>query len=399
MLKLGYKLMSEEHGPLALVRNATRAEQAGFDFAAISDHFFPWLEEQGHAPFAWSVLGALANATRRMALMTAVTCPIMRYHPAIIAQATATMALLSNGRFTLGLGAGERLNEHVIGAGWPGRGERQERFAEAIEIIQGLLAGELTNYRGRYFQLDHARLFDRPNSKPPVAIAAGGIEAARLAGRKGDALVATEARSDLVKAFISAGGSGPRYAEVALCYAEHVEAVRKTAHRYFRWSVTEWPVMAELPDTEGFAAASKHVSSETVSQLVSCGPSAEHPSASDRALCHGGLRSHCPGADRTGARWVHRIFRARARPRARPSQGRIGVPRALSPCVMPALSPSCPRVAQASTSCFLAQEKTWMAEQNLLLEGAPGPPDRHRSRARGACQTASRHPPPAQPAR
>jgi len=173
MLKLGYKLMSEEHGPLALVRNATRAEQAGFDFAAISDHFFPWLEEQGHAPFAWSVLGALANATRRMALMTAVTCPIMRYHPAIIAQATATMALLSNGRFTLGLGAGERLNEHVIGAGWPGRGERQERFAEAIEIIQGLLAGELTNYRGRYFQLDHARLFDRPNSKPPVAIAAG----------------------------------------------------------------------------------------------------------------------------------------------------------------------------------------------------------------------------------
>ena len=257
MLKLGYKLMSEEHGPLALVRNATRAEQAGFDFAAISDHFFPWLEEQGHAPFAWSVLGALANATRRMALMTAVTCPIMRYHPAIIAQATATMALLSNGRFTLGLGAGERLNEHVIGAGWPGRGERQERFAEAIEIIQGLLAGELTNYRGRYFQLDHARLFDRPNSKPPVAIAAGGIEAARLAGRKGDALVATEARSDLVKAFISAGGSGPRYAEVALCYAEDAEAARKTAHRYFRWSVTGWPVMAELPDTEGFAAASK----------------------------------------------------------------------------------------------------------------------------------------------
>src|SRR5204863_6425057 len=128
--------------------------------------------------------------------------------------------------------------------------ERQERFAEAIEIIQGLLAGELTNYRGRYFQLDHARLFDRPNSKPPVAIAAGGIEAARLAGRKGDALVATEARSDLVKAFISAGGSGPHYAEVALCYAEHVEAARKTAHRYFRWSVTGWPVMAELPDTE-----------------------------------------------------------------------------------------------------------------------------------------------------
>ena len=154
--------------------------------------------------------------------------------------------------------------------------ERQERFAEAIDIIQGLLAGELTNYRGRYFQLDHARLFDRPESKPPVAIAAGGPEAARLAGRKGDALVATEARSDLIKEFVSAGGSGPRYAEVALCYAQPEEEARRTAHRYFRWSVSGWPVMAELPDTEGFAAASKHVSPETVAELISCGPSAQH---------------------------------------------------------------------------------------------------------------------------
>ena len=138
MLKLGYKLMSEEHGPADLVRNATRAEAAGFAFAAISDHFSPWLEEQGHAPLAWPVLGAVANATRRMGLMTAVTCPTMRYHPAIVAQGAATLALLSDDRFTLGLGAGERLNEHIIGAGWPGRAERHERLAEAIEIIQGL---------------------------------------------------------------------------------------------------------------------------------------------------------------------------------------------------------------------------------------------------------------------
>ena len=172
MLKLGYKLMSEEHGPTDLVRNAQRAEQAGFDFAAISDHFFPWLEEQGHAPLAWSVLGALAHATRRIGLMTAVTCPTMRYHPAIIAQGAATLSLLSNNRFTLGLGAGERLNEHVIGAGWPGRGERHQRLLEAVEIIQGLLAGTLTNYRGHHLQLDHARLFDRPKQKPPVAVAA-----------------------------------------------------------------------------------------------------------------------------------------------------------------------------------------------------------------------------------
>jgi G6PDH family F420-dependent oxidoreductase len=194
MLNLGYKLMSEEHGPADLVRNAQHAEQAGFDFAAISDHFSPWLEEQGHAPLAWSVLGAVANATRRIGLMTAVTCPSMRYHPAIIAQGAATVAMLSNNRFTLGLGAGERLNEHVIGAGWPGRGERHERLSEAVDIIQGLLGDTLTNYRGKHLHLDHARLFDRPERKPAVAIAAGGIEAARLAGRKADGLIVTEAR-------------------------------------------------------------------------------------------------------------------------------------------------------------------------------------------------------------
>src|ERR1700733_2454028 len=150
MLKLGYKLMSEEHGPKELVANARKAEAAGFDFAAISDHFSPWIEEQGHSPLAWSVLGAIANATQRLGLMTAVTCPTMRYHPAIIAQGAATLALLSGDRFTLGLGSGERLNEHVIGLGWPGIAERHERFVEAIDIIQGLLSGEMTNYRGRH---------------------------------------------------------------------------------------------------------------------------------------------------------------------------------------------------------------------------------------------------------
>jgi G6PDH family F420-dependent oxidoreductase len=200
MIKLGYKLMSEEHGPTDLVRNATRAEQAGFDFAAISDHYFPWLEEQGHSPFAWSVLGAVANATRRMGLMTSVTCPIMRYHPAIIAQATATMGLLASNRFTLGLGAGERLNEHIVGAGWPGVVERHERLSEAVDIIQGLLAGTLTNYRGKYFRLDHCHLFDRPDQKPAVVMAAAGPQAARLAGQKGDGLMATEPRADIIEA-------------------------------------------------------------------------------------------------------------------------------------------------------------------------------------------------------
>jgi len=275
MVKLGYKLMSEEHGPAALVRNAKLAEQAGFEFAAISDHFFPWLDEQGHAPLAWAVLGAIAQATRQLGLMTAVTCPIMRYHPAIIAQGAATLGLLTGDRFTLGLGAGERLNEHIVGAGWPGRVERHERLAEAIDIIQGLLSGKLANYRGRHLGLDHARLFDRPDRKPPVALAAGGPNAAQLAGEKADALIATEPRADLVEAYRGAGGSGPRYAEVAMCYATREDDARRTAHRYFRWSLAGWPVMAELPDPEGFAAASEHVTPDMVADKLSCGPSAD----------------------------------------------------------------------------------------------------------------------------
>jgi G6PDH family F420-dependent oxidoreductase len=254
MIKLGYKLMSEEHGPEMLVRNAQRAEGAGFDFAAISDHFFPWLDEQGHSPFAWSVLGAAAQATEKLGLMTSVTCPSIRYHPAIVAQAAATMALLTGDRFVLGLGSGERLNEHVTGEGWPGIVERHERFAEAIDIIQGLLAGELENYRGTHLTLDNARLFDRPKKKPQVVVAAGGADAARLAGRKGDGLMVTEPDAGVINTFKQEGGSGPVYAEVSL----------------FGWSVN-----AELPDTKGFAAASEHVTAEMLAKEITCGPSTE----------------------------------------------------------------------------------------------------------------------------
>lgn len=275
MVKLGYKLMTEEHGPADLVRNAKRAEQAGFDFAAISDHYFPWLEEQGHSPFAWSVLGAVAEATEHLGLMTSVTCPIMRYHPAIVAQAAATMGLLTDGRFTLGLGAGERLNEHVVGAGWPGVVERHERLSEALDIIQGLLSGKLTTYRGQHFQLDHARLFDRPKRKLPVIVAAGGPEAGRLAGEKADGLMVTEPEKELIKAFTAGGGKGPRYAEVAMCCGADEDKAAKTAHRYFRWSLAGWPVLAELPHDEAFAAASEHVSVETIGEEISCGPSAD----------------------------------------------------------------------------------------------------------------------------
>jgi len=167
------------------------------------------------------------------------------------------------------------LNEHVVGIGWPGVAERHERFGEAVDIIRGLLAGTLQNYVGTHLKLANARLYDRPNRPPPVVIAAGGPKSARFAAEKGDGLMATEARVDLINAFCGAGGSGPRYAEVAICYARREDEARQTAHRYFRWAATGWLVQAELPDTKAFAAASQHIPMEVVADKISCGPSAD----------------------------------------------------------------------------------------------------------------------------
>lgn len=289
MVKLGYKLMAEEHGPADLVRNLQRAEAAGFDLSAISDHFSPWVEEQGHSSFAWGVLGAMAQATKRIGLMTAVTCPILRYHPAIIAQAAATIGLLSDNRFTLGLGAGERLNEHVVGTGWPGVRERHARLSEALDVIGTLLGGHAEHYEGQYYRLDHARLYDRPSHPVPLVLAAGGPDAAQLAAKKAHGLIATEPKRELVEAYRAAGGRGPCYAEVSLCYGPDEAKARETAHRYARWSVTGWPVMAELPHTTSFDAATKHVTPEMVAQQASCGPSAEAHLASIRKFTEAGF--------------------------------------------------------------------------------------------------------------
>src|SRR3954454_1804734 len=168
MAKFGYKLMTEEHGPQALVENTRRAEIAGFDFVSISDHFHPWLESQGHAAFAWSILGAVAASTSSIGITTGLTCPIIRYHPAIIAQAAATIAVMSNNRFTLGVGAGERLNEHVTGARWPSIPERHEMLAEAIGVFRALWSGGVHTIGATHFTVDHARLYDLPNEPIPI---------------------------------------------------------------------------------------------------------------------------------------------------------------------------------------------------------------------------------------
>src|SRR6478735_12503707 len=171
MTRFGYTLMTEQSGPRELVRYAVDAERLGFDFEVSSDHYFPWLDTQGHSAYAWSVLGAAAQATDRIGLMTYVTCPTVRYHPAVVAQKAATVQLLADGRFTLGLGAGENLNEHVVGGGWPLARVRHEMLGEALEIIKALFEGDYVDFRGRHFDVEAAKLWDVPATLPPIGIA------------------------------------------------------------------------------------------------------------------------------------------------------------------------------------------------------------------------------------
>lgn len=271
-MRLGYKLAAEAFGPAELIRQGIRAEQAGFDFVEISDHFHPWLDVQGHSPFAWTVLGAIAARTDRLRLATGVTCPTVRYHPAIIAQAAATLAIISDDRFTLGVGSGERLNEHVVGQGFPSVRERQARLAEALDIINLLWRGGYQSYDGRYLKLEDARVFDLPERLPAIAVAAGGKAAAELAATHGSGLFATEPRADLVETFAATGGTGPKYAEIAVAWAPTVEDAVREAHRTTRWAVSGWKVMAELPNPANFEAASATVRPEDVREKLVVGP-------------------------------------------------------------------------------------------------------------------------------
>src|SRR5579871_5392468 len=226
MTKFGYTMMTEQSRPDQLVRDLQAAERAGFDFSVCSDHFQPWLDEQGHSGYAWSILGAAAQATERIELMTYVTCPILRYHPAVVAQKAATMQTLSGNRFRLGLGAGENLNEHVVGRGWPAVGVRHEMLSEAVDIIRALLDGDRSvNHRGRHFDVEQARLWDLPERPVPIGIAVSGADSCRLAGEKADLMIAVEPEGELVEMFEAAGGAGKgRVGQVALAYDPDREA-------------------------------------------------------------------------------------------------------------------------------------------------------------------------------
>jgi G6PDH family F420-dependent oxidoreductase len=272
MARFGYTLMTEQSPPKQLVSTAAEAERAGFDFAVISDHYNPWLSSQGHSPYAWSVLGAVTQVTERIELMSYVTCPIRRYHPAIVAQKAATIALLSDGRFTLGLGAGENLNEHVVGE-WPHVEVRHDMFAEALEIIRSLLAGERLSFHGDFFSVPEARLWDRPADGVPMAVAASGNQSCELAAEYGDALIATTPDAELLSHFDDVGGAGrPRIGQVPVCYGPDEAACRRIVHDQWRWGGFGWKVLAELPEPASFEEASADVTEDMAAKRVTCGP-------------------------------------------------------------------------------------------------------------------------------
>lgn len=273
MVSFGYTAMCEQRAPKDLVSDVQRAEQKGFDFALVTDHFHPWLEAQGHSPYAWSVLGAAAHVTERIELMSFVTAPIIRYHPVIVAQKAATVGALSDGRFRLGLGAGEKLNETVVGAEWPSIDIRHEMLAEAIEIIRKLFDGGYVTHRGTHYDVDHARIFDLPEMPVEIGVAASGPASCRLAGELGDLLISTDAEPDVISMFEDAGGKGkPVACHIPICWGEDEAACRNLAHEQFAWTMGGWKLQAELPNPANFEAFASIVREEDVAGKVPCGP-------------------------------------------------------------------------------------------------------------------------------
>lgn len=272
-MEIGYKLSSEEHGPRALVQQARRAEEAGFSFAAISDHYHPWIDKQGQSPFVWTVIGAIAQATSRMRLGTAVTCPLLRIHPAIIAQAAATAAAMMPGRFFLSVGTGENLNEHIVGEHWPPYEVRNDMLEEAVTIIRRLWQGDIYSHRGTYFTVENARLYSLPEQPPPIVVAASGPKSARLAGRIGDGLISTAPLRELVETFAQAGHPGrPRYCEMTVCWAPDEAAARTTLHEQWPIAGLKGAIQQELPLPDHFAQACATVRAEDAAKDAVVGP-------------------------------------------------------------------------------------------------------------------------------
>jgi len=276
MPELGFALSSEDHPPSELVRQAVIAERAGFTFALISDHFHPWLDAQGHSPFVWSTLGGIAQATETIRVGTGVTCPTIRVHPAIVAQAAATVACMMPGRFFLGVGSGEKLNEHVTGARWPLPDERLELLEEAIEVIRLLWQGGEQTHRGAHYTVDHARLYTLPDEPPELFVAAAKPHAAELAGRVGDGLVSTSPDGEIVSRFEESGGSGKqKIGMLHVAYDEDAEAGLERAHRLWPNTGLQGPGGQDLARPTDFEASVAMVTEEDMAEITPHGPDPE----------------------------------------------------------------------------------------------------------------------------
>jgi G6PDH family F420-dependent oxidoreductase len=272
-MPVGFTLSSEEFGPNELVRFAERAEEAGFDFLSISDHFHPWVDRQGNSPFVWAVLGALSQATEAIAVGTGVTCPTTRIHPAIVAQAAATAATLLPGRFFLGIGSGENLNEHIVGRGWPETSVRQEQMVEAVGLIRELWKGSLTSHHGKHFTVENARIYTLPDEPPPIVMATAGERATKLAGEHGDAMFGLVPDPSVIETFAKSGGDEkPRIGQVHVCFDTDEDAARKTALEWWPNALAGGSLPWELPLPSHFEDATSWASEEDIAGDIVCGP-------------------------------------------------------------------------------------------------------------------------------
>jgi G6PDH family F420-dependent oxidoreductase len=271
-MKLGFFLSCEEYGPDELLRQARAAEEAGFHALWISDHYHPWIDAQGHSPFVWSVIGALAQVTQRVTVTTAVTCPTLRTHPAVVAQAAATSAVMLGGRFQLGVGSGEALNEHILGDPWPSATVRLEMLEEAVEVIRELWSGRQVEHTGRHYRVENARLYTRPDEPPPVLISGFGPKAVDLAARIGDGYCITMPDADLIGRYREQGGRGPVQAGTKVCFGPDEAERRRTAHRVWPNEALPGELAQVLPVPAHFEQASELVTEEMIAEAVPCGP-------------------------------------------------------------------------------------------------------------------------------
>jgi G6PDH family F420-dependent oxidoreductase len=304
MIELGYSLSCEEHPPAELVRAARGAEEAGFAFAMISDHYHPWTDRQGQAPFAWTVIGAVAQATERLRLGTAVTCPTIRYHPALVAQMAATAAALMPGRFFLGVGTGENLNEHIYGDRWPSYAVRREMLEEAVAVMRLLWQGGMRSHRGRHYTVEDARVYTLPPEPVRVLVAGAGPHSADLAGRIGDGFVSTAPQKEFVQRFEAAGGAGkPRYGQLTVCWAADEASAKRTAREIWPNAALHGEVSQELPVPRHFEEATKEVTEDQVAKMVVCGPDPQRHLAEIKKYADAGfdhLFIHQVGPDQEG---------------------------------------------------------------------------------------------------